>query len=95
MTLNLHEIAELTGSEFHGNTLGFQGISIDTRTLKPGETFLCLKGEHLDGHDFIKQAEDAGASSIVLSSKIKTKLPYILTEDTFVFLNPLTCLSSI
>ena len=41
MTLNLHEIAELTGSEFQGNTLGFQGISIDTRTLKPGETFLC------------------------------------------------------
>jgi len=89
MTLNLHEIAELTGSEFHGNTLSFQGISIDTRTLKPGETFLCLKGEHLDGHDFIKQAEEAGASSIVLSSKIKTKLPYILTEDTFVFLNRL------
>ena len=55
MTLDLHEIAKLTGSEFHGDTLDFQGISIDTRTLKPGETFLCLKGKHLDGHDFIKQ----------------------------------------
>ena len=89
MTLDLHEIAKLTGSEFHGDTLDFQGISIDTRTLKPGETFLCLKGKHLDGHDFIKQAEGAGASSIVLSSKMETKLPYIYTEDTFNFLNRL------
>ena len=38
MTLDLHEIAKLTGSEFHGDTLDFR-ISIDTRTLKPGETF--------------------------------------------------------
>ena len=89
MTLDLHEIAKLTGSEFHGDTLDFQGISLDTRTLKPGETFLCLKGKHLDGHDFIKQAEGAGASSIVLSSKMETKLPYIYTEDTFDFLNRL------
>ena len=32
----------------------FKGISIDTRTLQPGNLFVALPGEHVDGHDFIE-----------------------------------------
>ena len=31
-------------------------ISIDTRTLEPGDIFIPLKGSHHDGHDFIEEA---------------------------------------
>lgn len=43
------------------------GISIDSRTIKKGETFFALKGENTDGRLFIKDAVGKGASSIVIS----------------------------
>lgn len=43
------------------------GISIDTRTLKPGEMFVALKGENRDGHAFVRAAFDAGAAAALVS----------------------------
>lgn len=45
----------------------FRGVSIDSRTLNPGDLFLCIRGERFDGHDYIAQAASAGAAGIVLS----------------------------
>lgn len=42
------------------------GVSIDTRTLNPGDLFLAIKGERNDGHDYLYQALDAGASAVVI-----------------------------
>ena len=39
---------------------GVSGISIDSRTLKPGEAFFAIKGEAMDGHDFATAAVKAG-----------------------------------
>jgi UDP-N-acetylmuramoyl-tripeptide--D-alanyl-D-alanine ligase len=39
--------------------------SIDTRTLKPGDIFIPVKGKNFDGHDFVKEAERKGASAIL------------------------------
>lgn len=38
------------------------GISIDTRTLTPGDLFIALRGETSDGHAHVQQALDKGAS---------------------------------
>ena len=35
------------------------GISIDTRTLEPGDLFVALAGPNFDGHDFVDAALDA------------------------------------
>ena len=35
---------------------GFRGISIDTRTLNPGDLFFAIKGEAQDGHDYVASA---------------------------------------
>ena len=43
------------------------GISIDTRTLKPGDLFIALKGDARDGHEFVKAAFDAKASAALVS----------------------------
>jgi len=48
------------------------GISIDTRTLEPGDAFFAIKGERFDGHDFLTGALRAGASVLVVSEQ---KLP--------------------
>ncbi|MEW6189190.1 MAG: UDP-N-acetylmuramoyl-tripeptide--D-alanyl-D-alanine ligase [Actinomycetota bacterium] len=41
--------------------LVINGISIDTRTLKPGDLFIPIKGDHYDGHQFVKCALEKGA----------------------------------
>jgi UDP-N-acetylmuramoyl-tripeptide--D-alanyl-D-alanine ligase len=43
------------------------GISTDTRELQKGDVFIALKGENFDGHNFISQAINLGASAIVIS----------------------------
>src|SRR5918995_6066881 len=51
---------------------GVSGISIDSRSLKPGEAFFAIRGEAMDGHDFATAAVKAGASLLVVS---EGKLP--------------------
>src|SRR5580692_147517 len=43
------------------------GLSIDTRTLKPGDMFVALKGDARDGHDFVKAAFEAKAAAALVS----------------------------
>jgi UDP-N-acetylmuramoyl-tripeptide--D-alanyl-D-alanine ligase len=43
-----------------------QGISTDTRTLRPGEAYLALRGERLDGHRFLEAALAAGSSLLIV-----------------------------
>lgn len=42
-------------------------ISTDTRSLKPGDVYLALKGENFDGNDFLTEAIDKGATGIISS----------------------------
>ncbi|MBI4477832.1 MAG: UDP-N-acetylmuramoyl-tripeptide--D-alanyl-D-alanine ligase [Acidobacteria bacterium] len=42
------------------------GFSIDTRTLAPGDLFIALRGERLDGHDYVSTALQAGACGVVV-----------------------------
>lgn len=42
-------------------------ISIDTRTIKPGDLFIAIIGENIDGHKFVKDALDKGAAAAVVS----------------------------
>ena len=44
----------------------FTGVSTDTRSLRPGQLFFALKGEHFDGHDFVELASRAGAAACVV-----------------------------
>ena len=57
-------------------------LSTDTRTLKTGDTYLAIKGEHFDGHDFIENAVASGAASLVVSSPVNAEIPSIRVRDT-------------
>jgi UDP-N-acetylmuramoyl-tripeptide--D-alanyl-D-alanine ligase len=65
-----------TSAEAEAATLGHAtrafeatGLSIDTRTLKPGDLFVALKGDARDGHDFVKVAFDAKAAAALVTHK--------------------------
>ena len=44
----------------------FTGVSIDTRTLKPGDLFIAIRGDRFDGADFAPAAIEAGAAGVVV-----------------------------
>ena len=45
-----------------------QGYSIDSRTIQRGELFFAVKGERLDGHDYVEGALGKGAVAAVVSN---------------------------
>ena len=57
------------------------GFSTDTRTIKKNEVYIALKGEHYDGHSFIKDAIANGAS-LIISEKPIDSHPHINVDDT-------------
>lgn len=51
------------------------GISIDTRTIAQGDAFFAIKGDRLDGHDFVEIALAKGASLTVVDAASAGKFP--------------------
>jgi len=63
--------------------LEITGINIDSRLVKPGDLFVCIKGYTVDGHQFAKKAEAAGAVAIVCEHLIDdVQIPQIVVEST-------------
>lgn len=61
------------------------GVSIDTRTLKPGDLFVALRGDRLDGHDYIAAAFAAGAAAAMVAEGFDGKDaagPLLVVGDT-------------
>jgi UDP-N-acetylmuramoyl-tripeptide--D-alanyl-D-alanine ligase len=54
---------------------GITGISIDTRTIKPGEAYFAIKGDVHDGHAFVETALKAGAGLAVVEAAQRDKFP--------------------
>ncbi|WP_231712414.1 UDP-N-acetylmuramoylalanyl-D-glutamyl-2,6-diaminopimelate--D-alanyl-D-alanine ligase [Vineibacter terrae] len=70
-----------------GSDWSATGVSIDTRTLRPGDLFIALKGETMDGHGFIDAAFAKGAAAAMVSdpdlgSSNASEGPLLLVEDT-------------
>jgi len=63
----------------------FNGVSTDTRTLKPGNLFIALQGEKFDAHGFLVRAVDSGAVAVLISNQdayIPDKITAIMVADT-------------
>ena len=84
----LSNISKIGRSNLTGNDNFFKNISTDTRVLSEGDIFLALVGSNYDGHDFINEAFDKGASCVI-SEKDLTGKTYIKTENSFLFLEKL------
>jgi UDP-N-acetylmuramoyl-tripeptide--D-alanyl-D-alanine ligase len=59
------------------------GISHDTRTLKPGEVYIAIKGAAHDGHNFVPQAVEKGAAGIIVEREFPNiGTPQMIVPDT-------------
>lgn len=79
------ELKAITGGRWlvaPGSRGGVVGVSTDSRTLEPGELFVALQGERLDGHDFVTQAAAAGAGAVIVSRPARIAGPTLLVPDT-------------
>jgi UDP-N-acetylmuramoyl-tripeptide--D-alanyl-D-alanine ligase len=82
MKLTLAEIAmgagamlEAPASVPNAGALVAAGYSIDSRTIAPGELFFAVRGERLDGHDYVAAALERGALAAVVSRARVAGLP--------------------
>ncbi len=70
-----------------------RGYSIDSRTVGAGQLFFAVKGERLDGHDYVEQALEKGAAAAVVRKdrvgRYPGKTQLLAVEDTLVALQML------
>jgi len=72
------------------------GYSIDSRTVAPGELFFAVRGERLDGHDFVVAALERGAIAAVVSRARAASLPdAALAHPLLIAEDPLVALQSL
>lgn len=82
--MRIKEIIEATkGQLLSGNPEDeVQGFTQDTRLLVPGNGFVALKGDHTDGHAYLKQALDRGAKVLIVEHEVEPMdTNVVLVED--------------
>ena len=72
--IEILNIDDLTGD--------IDGISYDSKLVKPRDIFVCLVGEHVDGHEFAEEAIASGARICVVERRLNSKIPQIVVEST-------------
>ena len=79
-------IAALRAAPSAPLTSAVGGVSIDSRTLEPGDLFFAIRGAQHDGHDHVARAFESGAAAAVVSRERTTRLaafgPLFAVEDT-------------
>lgn len=80
--MTLAQTAQVLALEAAPADKEFHGLSIDTRTLQPGNLFIAIKGERVDGHDYLEEAWKRGAAAAVVSHQIDSPLPQLIVDDT-------------
>ena len=79
MTWTADDLIAATGGAMR-TLFGATGISIDTRTLQPGDLFVALKGEHGDGHAHVAAAMAKGAAGAMVQRDLPGAT--LLVHDT-------------
>lgn len=65
------------------------GISYNSKTTQKGDIFVCLRGEHVDGHNFAEGAVNRGAVAIMCETKLDIDVPQIIVASTEQSIAPL------
>ena len=82
MSLTLSQVSAALCADLLGEDRTFSQISINTRTVKPGDLFVAIKGENFDAHEFVHQAEEKGACGLVVEHSCDSTLSQIVVEDS-------------
>ena len=92
MKLSLNEIIEVTQAELlnsaSGENIVISNVLTDTRADLRDALFIALRGEKFDAHNFLMDAQNAGAAAICINEDTAIELyqdirvPLILVKDT-------------
>lgn len=76
-------IKDIQHRSFTGNpSAEVCGVTRDTREVKQGSVFVCIRGAHIDGHDLAAQAVEAGAALVIAERETGSGAAELLVEDT-------------
>ncbi len=70
-------------------TVTVRGVSHDSRAVRAGDLFCCLRGERTDGHRFAPVAVDAGAAAILAERPLDLAIAQVVVDDSRVAMAPL------
>ncbi len=82
MKAMLSQFAAACGGTLIGADGPYDGVSTDTRTLKPGELFVALRGPRFNANEFVAAAQAAHAAAAVCESQQPVAIPQIIVADT-------------
>ncbi|MFT6407209.1 MAG: UDP-N-acetylmuramoyl-tripeptide--D-alanyl-D-alanine ligase [Arenicella sp.] len=80
--MQLSQVARAVNGELFGADVLLQNISINTRDDCRGRLFVALKGENFDAHEFVSQAEQAGATALLVEQAVESDLPTVRVNST-------------
>jgi UDP-N-acetylmuramoyl-tripeptide--D-alanyl-D-alanine ligase len=80
--MQLSQIAHVVNGERAGADVMLRNISINTRDECQGRLFVALKGENFDAHEFVSQAEQAGAGALLVERAVDSQLPTVMVKNT-------------
>src|SRR5205809_3815243 len=84
--LTLSQVARFAGASLSSGdgTVVINKVSSDSRTIKPGELFVALRGENFEGHDFVEAAAKAAATGALVDLNWTGSVPnnFVLLRAT-------------
>jgi len=63
-------------------------LAYDTRAVRPGTLFFCIRGASVDGHDLASDAVAAGAVALVVERRVDVAVPQVVVPDVRAALGP-------
>lgn len=92
--LALSEVLQPLNGRLQGGDCHFDGVSIDSRAIAPGQLFVALSGPRFDGHDYLQDVAGKGAVAALVQRVVEDcDLPQIVVADTRVALGQLGALN--
>ena len=89
LTEAAHALNATIGAVAHGADVNFTSVGSDTRTLQRGALYVALRGTRFDGHDFVRNALENGASAAMVDSEFQAQVagidagtPLLVVDDT-------------
>lgn len=80
--MRLSAIAMWTHGLLHGADASVTGVAIDSRKVKPGDLFVAFKGERVDGHGYLADAQARGAVAALVEHRVESDLPQVEVKNS-------------
>ncbi len=84
--MSLSELAAGIGARLTGIDAMIAGVCIDSRLLSPGNLFVALAGERVDGHTFVAEVAARGVVAAVVERELAVDLPQLVVANSEVAL---------